>query len=310
MKISIIIPVYNSENFTLKLIDKIEDVFQKLPYELEIILVDDGSTDNSWKNIIEIARKNSNYKGIKFLKNYGQHNAILCGLRHADGNFCITIDDDLQNPPEEIPKLIDHAIKNNNDLIFGKYIKKQSTPIRLIGSRFVSYCVNKIFLTKKNITNSNFRLIRQDVVERIKLYKIGLPYINGLALQNSQNPDNVLVEHNKRIDGKSTYTFAKILKLLSIILFNYSSLPLRFVTIVGIIFSLIGFSMGTYFLIDKFLNQGTYSGWASIFITLCFFSGLNLLILGILGEYVINVTNQTKNLKQYIVDEEINIQKK
>ena len=307
MKISIIIPVYNSGNLTSKLIERIERVFETIDYEFEVILIDDGSEDDSWLNILKLTKINQNFKGLRFLKNYGQHNAVLCGLRYATGDYCITIDDDLQNPPEEIPKFLKQAEENNNDLIFGKFIKKKSTFLRIIGSKFVSYCVKKIFSPNKNIVSSNYRLLRKDVVNRIIEYKIGFPYINGLALKFSKNPSNILVEHHSRVDGKSTYTFSKILKLLSVILFNYSSLPLRFVSIVGMIFALIGFAMGVYFLIDKIINQGGYSGWASIFIVLCFFSGLNLLILGILGEYIIKVTDQTKNLKQYIVDEKINI---
>ena len=307
MKISIIIPVYNSGNLTSKLIERIEKVFETIDYDFEVIFIDDGSKDDSWLNIQKLTKINKNFKGLKFLKNYGQHNAVLCGLRHATGDYCITLDDDLQNPPEEIPKFLKEAEENNNDLIFGKFIKKKSTFVRIVGSKFVGYCVKKIFSPHKNVVASNYRLIRKDVVNRIIEYKIGFPYINGLALNFSKNPSNILVEHHSRVDGKSTYTLSKILKLLSVILFNYSSLPLRLVTIVGMIFALIGFSMGVYFLIDKIINQGVYSGWASIFIILCFFSGINLLILGILGEYIIKITNQTKNLKQYIIDEKINI---
>jgi len=306
MKISIIIPVYNSNSLSIKVVEDLEKVFIDLKYDYEIILVEDGSDDNSWNNIKLVAEKNNKIVAIKFLKNYGQHNAVICGFRFATGDYCITMDDDLQNPPEEIIKLIDHAIKNESDLVFGEYIRKHTSFIRNIGSKFVGYVVKKIFTTKKSVVNSNFRLIRKDVVKRIIEFKVGEPYINGLALIYSKNPTNVLVKHLPRHDGTSSYTISKIFSLLSAILFNYSSLPLRFVTFVGMIFSLIGFVMGFYFLIDKFINQGTYSGWASMFVLLCFFSGINLLILGILGEYIIKIVNQTKMTEQYIIDEKIN----
>ena len=306
MKLSIIIPVYNSNSLSIKVVEGLEKIFIDLKYDYEIILVEDGSNDNSWNNIKLAAEKNNKIVAIKFLKNYGQHNAVICGFRFATGDYCVTMDDDLQNPPEEIIKLIDHAIKNESDLVFGEYIRKQTSFIRNIGSKFVGYVVKKIFLTKKNVVNSNFRLIRKDVVKRIIEFKVGEPYVNGLAMIYSKNPTNVLVKHLPRHDGTSSYTISKIFSLLSTILFNYSSLPLRFVTFAGMIFSLIGFVMGFYFLIDKFINQGTYSGWASLFVLLCFFSGLNLLILGILGEYIIKVINQTKMTEQYIIDEEIN----
>ena len=307
MKLSIIVPVYNSNDLSIKVIEGLEKVLVNLPYEYEIILIEDGSHDESWNNIKLVAEKNHKIIAIKLLKNYGQHAAVMCGLRFATGDFCITMDDDLQNPPEEIVKLINHAIKNESDLVFGEYIKKEASFIRRIGSKLIGLIVRKIFVSKKNIINSNFRLIGKDVVKKIIEYTAGFPYINGLALIYSRNPSNVLVNHLPRYgSGASSYSVVKIFSLLSAILFNFSSLPLRFVTFIGMIFSLIGFIMGFYFLVDAFINKGTYTGWASLFVLLCFFSGLNLLILGILGEYIIKIINQTNNTKQYIVDEKIN----
>ena len=221
MKISIIIPVYNSNSLSKNVVEGLEKVFIDLKYDYEIILVEDGSDDNSWNNIKLVAEKNSKIVAIKFLKNYGQHNAVICGFRFATGDYCITMDDDLQNPPEEIIKLIDHAIKNESDLVFGEYIKKHTSFIRNIGSKLVGYVVKKIFNTKKSLINSNFRLIRKDVVKRIIEYKVGEPYINGLALIYSKNPTNVLVKHLPRHDGTQYLKFFHYYQLFCLITHHY-----------------------------------------------------------------------------------------
>lgn len=304
MKISIVIPVFNSSKFTSELLERLKKYFSLTKYEYELIFVDDGSGDNSWGNLKKISHQQRNIKCIKLLKNYGQHVAVLCGLRNAMGDYCIVMDDDLQNPPEEIDKLINKSLETDSDLVFAKFKEKKTSLVRKLGSYATNILVRKIFNVKTNIRISNFKLIRKDVVNRVIKFKSSHPYINGIALMYSKNPQNVLVNHQERKFGKSNYNIFKISSLLGTIMFNYSNLPMRILTTTGFIISLIGFFLGIYFFIDRITNQGVYSGWASIFIALCFFSGINLFILGIFGEYIIKINNQTKLLDQYIIDEE------
>jgi glycosyltransferase involved in cell wall biosynthesis len=313
MHLSVIIPVYNSSKYLFRTIREVLNEIKRLDLNLksELILVDDGSNDGSWSIISSEATKNKNIKAIRLLKNYGQHYALFCGLSESEGEYCITIDDDLQNPPAEIKKLLNHSKVNNCDFVVGNFIKSEKSFIRLVGSKIIGFAVNRIYSNKKNITNSNFRLLRRDLVDRIITHTNGFPYINGLALENSINPDNILVAHEKRVHGSSKYSFPKLVNLSFSILFNYSVKPLRLAALIGIFCSSASFLIGMFFLLSKFfLSSIIISGWTSIVVLLAFFSGINLLILGLIGEYIVNVLLTVRNKEQYIVHESINVKNK
>ena len=240
---SIVIPVYNSESSLEELCYRINEVFIKLDESYEVIFVDDSSTDNSWNLLKILIEKYKRIKIIQLMKNFGQHNALICGFHHATGRYIITMDDDLQNPPEEIPKLI-NEIKKGYDSVIGVQEVKQDTLFKNISSLFIRYLNTKIFNKPKDLKLSSFRIMTKAVTDEIKILKTPYPYISGMLLSLTRNIGNVTVIHDKRKYGQSQYNLNKLIKLAFNLIINYTSLPLKFLTTVGIIVSFISFCIG------------------------------------------------------------------
>lgn len=292
VKYSVVIPVYNSADIVGTTIDRTVDLFEKNNWDYEMILVNDKSHDSSWEVVSQKALANPNIVAIDLLRNYGQHTANFCGFQHATGDYVITLDDDLQNPPEEIVHLINKA-KEGHDVVLGQFRQRKQAAYRCWGSRLISFVNRRMFLRHEGLVLSNFRIIRRDVVDRICAYKTAYPYITGLVLMFASNPANVLVEHAERPVGKSNYNIRRIIKLVTRILFNYSSYPLRLVTIFGMIISIISFLLGLYYLGRGLFTSVKVPGWTTLVVLISFFNGITLLLLGMLGEYLIRLINQT-----------------
>jgi glycosyltransferase involved in cell wall biosynthesis len=285
------VPVYNSEQIVETSVDRTVRYLDTLGISYEIVLVNDASRDRSWNILKTIAGRNSHVTAINLLKNCGQHTAILCGIRHSRGDYVVTMDDDLQNPPEEIGKLIDR-ISEGYDLVFAKFRIKQHNFVRRVGSKMIGYLNKQIFNKPDDITLTNFRIFNRAVANRVSAYRTAYPYIPGLLLMCSGNMANVEAEHSPRAVGESNYTPAKILHLVSALLFNYSSYPLKVLTAMGFFVSLISFSAGVFFVI-KSLFIGTHvAGWTTVVSLLAFLNGFIIIMLGILGEYVSRLINQ------------------
>jgi len=300
-KYSVVIPVYNSSSIVGRVIEQTIEFFEKHPWNYEIILVNDGSRDRSWDVISEKAKIHSQVIAINLMRNYGQHTAVYCGFKYSSGDYVITIDDDLQNPLEEIIHLIEKVKDNNNDVVFGRFKQKMHSGVRNVGSHVVRLINNKVFACPKEIVPTNFRLIRRDVVERILQYRTAYPYITGLVLMFSNNPGNVWVEHRERLAGKSNYNLYKILSLVARILFNYSVLPLRVVSTTGFFVSFVSFLAGVILIVNKLLDNVIVEGWTGLMVMMAFFNGITVLILGILGEYTVRILQQISSDKNYHV---------
>lgn len=302
MLYSVVIPVYNSANIVAETIAQVREFFLSRSLRFEIVLVNDGSKDDSWGVIAGMACRYSEVTAINLLKNYGQHHANLCGFRHAKGNYVITMDDDLQNPPEEIAKLIQTS-KEGYDLIIGRFETKQHSFVRRIGSQFVGWLNRKVFDVRDDLVLTNFRIIRRDVVDRICLDKSFAPYIPGLALKYSSHRCNVLVRHLPRAEGKSNYTWRKILRLVATILFNHSSIPLRYGAAFGFLVAGGSFLLSLYFLLEAVINGTNAPGWASLVVLLSFFNGVLILLLSVIGEYLIRILREINTQCSYEVKE-------
>lgn len=300
---SIVIPVYNSEKTIKSLVDRIIVFFKKNNLDFEIILINDHSNDKSWEKIKKITQEEENITAINFLKNYGQHNALFCGLKTAKGDYVITMDDDLQNPPEEIIHLI-NKINEGYDSVFGKYKKRQHQDIiRLIGSKLIHSLINKIFNVPPGIAISSFRIISRNVVAGIINYKTNFPYITGLMFLFSGSTGNAEVEHCKREYGKSNYSAFRIIKHASKILLNYSSYPLIILCSVGIIISSISFLFGIFVLIKHFISGSSVPGWASLALLTSFLNGFIILMVGILSEYCSRILVELSSTQSYQIKE-------
>ncbi len=299
---SVVIPVYNSEKIVATTVARIREFFLLQKYQFEIVLVNDGSGDDSWRVIAALANENPDVVAINLLKNYGQHHANLCGFRHAKGRYVITMDDDLQNPPEEIGKLIQKVL-GGYDLVIGQFESKRHSFLRRIGSRIVGWLNRKVFDVADNLILTNFRIIHRDVINRICRDKSHAPYIPGLVLKYSSQRCNVLVRHQPRAEGVSNYTWRKIIRLVATILFNYSSIPLRYGAIFGFVVALGSFLLSLFFLLEAMLKGTNAPGWASLVVLLSFFNGVLILLLSVIGEYLIRILREIGTQSNYEISE-------
>ncbi len=301
-KYSVLIPVYNSEKIVVETVRQIQSFFDSHQFNYEIILVNDGSTDQSWPVISQLANDFPGIVSINLLKNYGQHTSVFCAIKHASGDYLITMDDDLQNPPSELIKLID-KIHEGYDLVFARFDSKKHKSYRKMGTKVVNYLNSKIFNKPKHITLTNFRIFTKEVAKRMENYNTPYPYIPGLLLMFSSKIANVSTEHHARKEGQSNYSIKRIIKLVATLLFNYSSYPLQLLATIGLIVSLLSFLFGLYSIVKAITVGSDVQGWTSLVVLLSFINGFTILILGVLGEYVTRIMNQLSFQEPYQVDQ-------
>jgi glycosyltransferase involved in cell wall biosynthesis len=299
---SIIIPVYNSGKIIERTVRSTLDEMESHHRKFEIILVNDGSTDNSWETINKLASETQKVKTIDLLKNYGQHTALFCGMQHAVGDYIIMMDDDLQNPPSEIEKLI-AKINEGYDAVFAKFETKQHGFFRRLGSQLIGVLNEKIFNKPKGLTLSNFRVITMEICDRVIAHKTHFPYIPGLILMYGNKFANVTTRHEPRPVGQSTYSISGLLRLTSRLLFGYSSYPMRFLTKTGILIALISMLFGLYVVIDNMLGGVPVLGWSTVVVLISFLCGFIIALLGIMGEYIIQILNRVSMGQPYVVRE-------
>jgi glycosyltransferase involved in cell wall biosynthesis len=282
--LSIVIPVYNGAASIAELVGALEELL--IDGGHEIVLVNDGSPDNSLEvcsSLLDKARVPITL--VSLARNYGEHNAVMTGLRHASGAHVITMDDDLQNPPEEVERLLAFAQRSGDDVVYTYYEEKQHAAWRNLGSRFTN-CVADFVLEKPNgLYLSSFRCISAFAVREIIRYQGPFPYIDGLILQVTQNIGRLMVRHLSRASGRSNYTLRRLLRLWMSMFVNFSVMPLRISTITGFVLSGLG-AIGGAIAIGEALLYSPPEGWASLMVAVLLLSGVQLVILGIVGEYL------------------------
>lgn len=298
MKLSVIIPVYNSEKTIRPLIERLQATLSEIPFE--IVLVNDGSRDGSERVCRSLSDIYSNVRFISLRRNYGEFNAVMCGLNWAYGTYCVMIDDDFQNPPEEILKLVRTAEDGDYDVVYTYYAKKQHSVGRNMGSRLVNWMTSYLLNKPKDLYLSSFKLIRQEVVQEIIKYHGPYPYIDGLIFRITRNIGTVQVAHQKRKEGASNYTLHKLISLFLNILFCYSSLPIRFFVPVGVGL----FSMGFFLLLFlglQWIVGPDPKGWQVVTATLLFIGGIQCMLLSVLGEYIGKSFMAQSGQPQYVI---------
>jgi glycosyltransferase involved in cell wall biosynthesis len=293
---SVVIPVFNSEPIVGDTIDQIVDVFTGAGLRYELILVNDGSSDRSWQVISERAARLPNVVALNLMRNYGQHYANLAGITEATGDYVITMDDDLQNPPDQALVLIDAAMAGH-EVVFGQFEQKQAGGVRRLGSKLIGIINNRIFGKPADLVVSNFRILRRDVIDRIVGSRTTFPYITGQALMFSGDRANVLVRHDPRPVGKSTYSLVRIMRLVLTILFSYSSWPLRAAAALGFAIAGLSFVLGGVLVIRGLLRDSVVPGWTSTMVLVSMFAGFIIALLSMIGEYVVR-TLQTVSTEE------------
>jgi glycosyltransferase involved in cell wall biosynthesis len=301
---SVVIPVYNSEQLVGQTVDRVVEVFEQAGLRYELILVNDGSPDGSWQVIADRAGRKPHVVALNLLKNYGQHHANLAGMREATGDYIITMDDDLQNPPDQVLVLIDAAM-NGHDVVFGKFDRKQAAGYRRIGSRLINMVNRRIFGQPPDLAVSNFRILRRDVVDRICSSRTAHPYITGQALLYSSDRANVSVRHEPRSIGKSNYNLIRILTLVFTIMFSYSSYPLRAAALGGFALSALSFLLGGVYLLRALFADTRVEGWTTLVVLVSAFSGFIIALLSMVGEYVVRTLNTVGSDDSYHIVEKV-----
>jgi undecaprenyl-phosphate 4-deoxy-4-formamido-L-arabinose transferase len=300
MKISVIIPIYEGAKNIARLVD---DLVNNLGGNgLEIVLVNDGSRDNSHQVCISIFEKYKNIvKYISLARNFGEHNAVLAGLNNVTGDYAVIIDDDFQNLPEEIPKLMNEAVTGKYDVVYGYYEKKYHHWFRNLGSQFNNFIANCLLNKPRDLYLSSFKCLNRFIIQEVIKYKGPFPYIDGLILRSTQNIGKTLVQHAKRKTGKSGYTLRKLIGLWLNMFTNFSIYPLRVSAFLGFFFLILGVISSICIIVEKFINPDIPVGAASILVAILIFGGIQLSILGLIGEYLGKLFLTNNQAPQYVI---------
>jgi glycosyltransferase involved in cell wall biosynthesis len=298
LKLSIVIPVYNSEKSIANLIEKLSIELKSIDYE--VVMVNDGSRDNSEKVCIELAKQYKNIQFISLRRNFGEFNAVMCGLNHVKGDFTVIIDDDFQNPPSEIIKLLNEAERGDFDVVYSQYAQKKHSPFRNFGSWMVNKLNDYLIEKPKDLYLSSFKLIKKEVVEEIIKYTGPYPYIDALIFRVTTNIGKVFVEHLERNEGKSGYTIKKLISLTLNVLFGYSQLPIRFLWACGI-----GLTFCWILLLFYIVLLGRFNLFTTFLLIFLLFIAFQFFFLGVLGEYIGKSFLQQGGKPQYVIKKKI-----
>lgn len=299
---SVVVPVFNGEKSLQELYTRLAGTFKKMKKTSEVIFVNDGSRDDSLDILRSIKAGNDNVIVIDLFRNFGQQNALMCGFQYCKGQYVITIDDDLQTPPEEIGKLY-AKIKEGYDAVFATYKRKKDKLYKNIGSFMIRKITQRIFKLKNHLKFSSYKIIRREIVEELKQLKTPYPYISGMILNLTKNLANVEVEHCKRPYGKSNYSLGKLLKLSFNLMVHYSTFPLKAISFLGLMVSVLSFVVGMIVLVRKLMVGRPQTGWTSTFVLISFFASIFFMISFVFGEYMDRLLGEVTREKQYSIRE-------
>ena len=302
-KVSFVIPCYRSENTLEGVILEIKEAMNKLgKYTYEVILINDSSPDNTWKTIEKLSVENENIIGVNFSKNFGQHAALMAGMRETTGDYVVCLDDDGQTPANEVDKLLS-ALEEGADAVYARYGNKKHSLFRNFGSR-VNDMMTRIMLGKpKELFISSYFGVKRFVVEDMVRYQNSYPYVIGFVLRATKNIVNVDVTHREREEGRSGYTLKKLLGLWFNGFTAFSVTPLRIATVIGVFCAVLGFVYGLYLFIRRLVDPNMVMGFSSIMCTILFVGGMLMIMLGLVGEYIGRIYICLNNSPQYVIRE-------
>ena len=305
MKLSIVIPVYNGAKTIGSLVQMIEKELGP-KFDIEIVLVNDGSpADNSSDVCQNIALTNKGVKFIDLSRNFSEHNAVMAGLNYCTGEATVIMDDDFQNPVSEVIKLVE-KLNQGYDVVYSRYNKKKHNAFRNLGSKFNNLVASVIIGKPLDLYLSSFKAINSFVIKEVIKYSGPYPYLDGLILRVTRNYCSILVEHSPSLKDKSGYTVGKLVSLWLNMFTNFSVLPLRIATILGLVFALVGLMAGLVFIIEKIHNPDLPAGWASLIVSFFIISGIQLFALGMIGEYLGRLFLMKNGKPQFVVYRTIN----
>ena len=306
-KISIVIPVFNSHQYLYNFISNLILIVSKKFKNFEVILIDDCSSDDSWKVIEQLSLSfDKIIKAIQLRKNVGQHNAIFLGLKYCEGDIIITMDDDGQNSPDNIEEMI-KKMENGYDVCYANYKIKKHNLFRRFGSYINNIFTSVLFKKPFSLILTSFRVFKKEIKDEILKYKSSYIYIDGLIFSITSNVSNIYVEHKPRNFGKSNYTFLKLLSLWIKMFISFSILPLRIASLLGIIFSISSFLVAIWLVFFREMSSDIPMGWTSLIVIILFLGGIQLLALGLIGEYLGSAYLSINNSSKFSEKKKLNI---
>lgn len=308
-KISFVIPCYYSEKTVSDVIARIiRTVMRNEKYDYEIVCVNDGSKDGTYATLRELSKNNRKIRVIDLSRNFGQHAALMAGFNYVTGDLVMCLDDDGQNPPEEMFAIID-KLEEGYDLVSAKYEKESNRSLmRRLGSR-ISFAMSRYLINMpKGVELNSYYGMKRFVVDEIIKYRNAYPFVHGLALRVTRNIVNVKIRHDERAAGVSNYRFKSLVKLWLNGFTAFSEKPLRLAAITGVLCALTGFVAAIVIIIQRLTGHIQSMGYASMMAALLLFSGIIMMFLGLLGEYVGRMYICMNNAPQYVIRETQNIE--
>ena len=317
-RLSIVIPVYRGAATIGRLVACLEQALSatgggngappprdpEQARDLEIVLVNDGSPDDSGVVCRDLARTRAHLKVVDLARNFGEHNAVMAGLNHCTGDVAVILDDDFQNPPSEVEKLV-AAIDAGHDCAWSRYEQKQHHWFRNLGSRFNDRMATLMLGKPRDLYLSSFKALSRFTIDEVVRYKGPYPYLDGLILRVTKNYTTVLCQHDARHAGKSGYTLRKLVALWLNMFTTFSVLPLRIASLVGFLVAVVGCVLAVAFLVERIQHPDLERGWASLMVSMLVLAGMQLMVLGLIGEYLGRLYLQDSGRPQYVVRERI-----
>lgn len=305
-KVSFVIPCYRSEKTLEHVVAEIKNKMKQLTnYSYEIILVNDCSPDGTLAVIRKLCESHEEVRGLDFARNFGQHSALMAGLRESRGDYVVCLDDDGQTPADEVDKLL-AKLDEGFDAVYAKYEHKQHSTFRNLGSKMNELMTRMMLEKPKELYVSSYFAVRRFVVNDMIRYENSYPYVIGLVLRTTKNITNVVVKHREREEGNSGYTMKKLLGLWFNGFTAFSVKPLRIATIIGGISACGGFAYGLYTIIKKLVNPAVPLGFSALMVAIVIFGGMIMVMLGLIGEYIGRIYISMNNSPQYVIREKIN----
>ncbi|MCI8286141.1 MAG: glycosyltransferase family 2 protein [Lachnospiraceae bacterium] len=307
-KISFVIPCYRSEQTLVPVVTEIREKMSAMEqYQYDIFLVNDCSPDNTRDVIRKLCEEDEKVKGIDFARNFGQHSALMAGLRYSDGDYVVCLDDDGQTPADEVDRLLE-KLEEGFDAVYARYEHKQHSVFRNLGSKVNERMTRTMLEKPADLYISSYFAVKRFVVEDMIRYENSYPYVIGLVLRATKNIANVPVNHRERSVGTSGYTLKKLFSLWFNGFTAFSVKPLRIATALGGVSAIIGFLYGIYTIIKRFLNPDVPMGFSSTMAAIVFFGGMMMLMLGLIGEYIGRIYISLNNSPQYVIREKMNLE--
>lgn len=299
--ISVVVPVYNSENSLTELTERIYSTLSD-KHDFELLYIDDGSKDSSWETIEKLVSTYPKIRGFKLGRNFGQHNALLCGIREAKGELIVTIDDDLQHAPEDIPKLIE-KINDGFDVVYGTPVKPSHNPLRYFSSKITKLALKKAMGASVASQISAFRAFKADLREAFKNFNAPNVIIDVLLTWATNKFSTINVHHSTRLHGRSGYSTMKLIKHALNMMTGFTTRPLKLATLIGFLFSIFGIVIFVYVLIRWLIEGSIVPGFPFLASIISIFSGAQLVALGIIGEYLARMHVHSTKQPSFLIKE-------